>query len=114
MDGAGVDRGSREEDFPEGETYLIPLAACEGEDKEAAEAGGYRLPLSCEVSSFVASQVHCLPTFNHPMRRTPRNGHLPRVSTRVLNIYASVCPSRLFCEDLMRTRCTPYIVETYP
>lgn len=45
----GVDRGSREEHFPEGETYLLPLAACEGEDKEAAVTGGYRLPLSCEV-----------------------------------------------------------------
>eukprot|EP00903_Cladosiphon_okamuranus_P006776 g6606.t1 len=45
----GIDRGSREEDFPEGETYLLPLAACEGEDREAAEAEGYRLPLSCEA-----------------------------------------------------------------
>lgn len=29
--------------------YLLPLGACVGEDKEAAEAAGYHLPLDCEV-----------------------------------------------------------------
>lgn len=52
--GTGVDNESREEDFPEGETYLLLLAACEGEEREAAEAGGYQLPLSCEVDSCLA------------------------------------------------------------
>lgn len=41
---------SQEEDFVEGEMYLLPLGACVGEDKEAAEAAGYQLPLDCEVS----------------------------------------------------------------
>lgn len=46
----GGDGGcSQVEDFPEGETYLLPLGACIGEEKEAAEAGGYQLPLQCEV-----------------------------------------------------------------
>lgn len=35
--------------FDEGETYLLPLGACEGETKEAAVAGGYHLPLECDV-----------------------------------------------------------------
>ena len=40
---------SQEEEFP-GETYLLPLAACHGEDVEASEAGGYQLPIECQVS----------------------------------------------------------------
>lgn len=38
-------------EFEEGETYLLPLGACEGDTKEAAVAGGYQLPLKCEVRS---------------------------------------------------------------
>lgn len=38
-------------EFGEGETYLLPLGACEGETKEAAVAGGYQLPLKCDVRS---------------------------------------------------------------
>ncbi|CAB1096270.1 unnamed protein product [Ectocarpus sp. CCAP 1310/34] len=41
---------SQEDDFEEGEMYLLPLGACVGEDKEAAEAAGYHLPLDCEVA----------------------------------------------------------------
>ncbi|CBJ29252.1 DNA polymerase [Ectocarpus siliculosus] len=41
---------SQEDDFEEGEMYLLPLAACVGEDKEAAKAAGYHLPLDCETS----------------------------------------------------------------
>ena len=40
---------SQEVEFDEGETYLLPLGACDGENEEAAEAGGYQLPLQCEV-----------------------------------------------------------------
>lgn len=50
--GSGGGECSQAEDFPEGETYLLPLGACVGEDKEAAEAGGYQLPLQCEVHAF--------------------------------------------------------------
>lgn len=37
-----------EEEFP-GETYLLPLGACHGEHEEASEAGGYQLPIECQV-----------------------------------------------------------------
>lgn len=45
----GSGGSSQEAEFPERETYLLPLGACHGEDEEASRAGGYMLPIQCQV-----------------------------------------------------------------
>jgi len=60
---AGVGRREEGVDLPDAETYLLPLAACQGEEEEAAEeGGGYQLPLACQVCLLLVGLFFLFPT----------------------------------------------------
>lgn len=85
-DGVSVE----EAEFPEAETYLLPLGACHGEDQQATEREGYRLPIKCQVHIFPSSCASAPPMVT-PKRKIPVNQNNCCLFTTYVHGFACIC-----------------------